>query len=529
MISGAGQVTLKLTMINPSEWLRTRKNLLDQVKSQVRARIGDGPPALRRYAKNLDREWRGTWRESSVADLSLALQRARVVLSGDFHAYAQSQRSHLRILRDLISDRPVVLALECFSIHDGPAIQAYLAGRMTESRFLEKIKWHKNWGFPWEHYRPLMELARDRGFQVSGLSSPRLTNLKQRDRQMAKWIERLSVARPEALIYVVVGEWHLAATHLPGPLARRFGEDELVVMFQDIEPLYFRMARSKKSAATDVFRRANNRFCVMVSPPWMKWQSYLMYLEHAYDRDLDEDLAIDYSDHVASLVEVLSRDIRVRVHNSSLQVFCPSSRASLTRLKLSVPKKWLKILKYHLEHDFSFLWPDKDWLYLSRPTINHASTLAGQFIHAQMAKRTRVLWSFPDDFLGLIWIEAVGFFFSKWINPKRKAEDWDSLRLRLSAAQPRDKGRQALLLALDHRLSEIVFIETGRLRRKAYRPRESGAYVEAARLAGELLGERLFQKVRSRDIDWTELHSYLKVNVDQSEFKNFYWKLVAKL
>ena len=40
----------------------------------------------------------------------------------------------------------------------------------------------------------------------------------------------------------------------------------------------------------------------------MKWQSYLMFLEQAYDRDLQEDLAIDYSDHLVSLIELLECD-----------------------------------------------------------------------------------------------------------------------------------------------------------------------------------------------------------------------------
>lgn len=512
-------------MINPHEWLRTRKNLLDQVKSQVRHRIGEGSSALRQYAKRLDGEWRGPWRDSSAEDLIRSLGSARVVLSGDFHAYAQSQRAHLRVLRDLIGDRPVVLALECLPDSAQPVIADYLAGRIRESRFLEKIQWDKNWGFPWEHYRPLMELARDRGIPVYGLSSRRLSGLKARDAHMAQTIRKIGDKNPGALIYVVVGEWHLARTHLPAETRRFVSENELVVLFQDIEPLYFRIARRDKAQVTDIYRARKNRYCLMVSPPWMKWQSYLMYLEQSYDRDLDDEMVIDYSDHVASLVGILARDLKVRVQESRLQVYCPNSRSSLARLRLSVPKKQAQVLKYHLEHDLSFLWPEKDWLYLSRPTINHASTLAGQFIHAHLAHRRRALWNFPEDFLPLIWVEAVGFLFSKWINPKRKAESWESLRLRLAAAQPKDKGRKALLLALDHRLSEVVFMETGRLRRKAYRPREKGVYVEAARLAGELLGERLFQKVRSGEIELPRLLSYLRVNVESKDFSAFYWKV----
>ena len=516
-------------MINHQEWLRTRKNLLDQVKTQVQLRIGPPSHALRQYAKSLDLEFRGVWKQASENEFARALQQATVVLSGDFHAYAQSQRAHLRILRDMVPQKQVVLALECLPSGKPKAIEALLSGKWTENKFLDEIKWERNWGFPWENYRPLLELARDRGFAVHGLNGKTSASLTDRDEHMGKVINKLRAQNPGALIYVVVGEWHLAAKHLPRRVRKGGRGDDTLVVFQDIEQLYFRVARSGEKSAVEYLKGNDNRFCMMVSPPWMKWQSYLMYLEHAYDRDLQEDLAIDYSDHVASLVEVLESDLKLKVNKSRLQVYCPNSRTSLSRLKMTLPKRFAKVLVYHLEHDLSFLLPEKDWLYLSRPTINHASALAGQFIHAQLAHRERAMWDLPADFVALVWIEAVGFFFSKWINPKRKAENWDSLRLRLEASHPKDKGRMALLLALDHRLSEVMWIQTKRLRRRSYNPKSLDAVVEASRLAGDLLGERLFQKVRSKRISLQQLLSYLKVNLDGEQFGKFYWNLIREI
>ncbi len=530
MISAERFVTFSLAMINQQEWLRTRKNLLDQVKFQVELRIGKPSPALRQYAKSLDMEFRGGWKAARESDFNRALAKARVLLSGDFHAYSQSQRAHLRILRDLVPHARIKLALECLPADGGEAIRAYLSGKMSEKRFLAEVNWDRTWGFPWEHYRPLMELARDRGFEVRGLNSRSADSLARRDQSMAKVINDMRKSDPDALVYVVVGEWHLAQRHLPRRLKAYAPGGELMILFQDVEQLYFRLAKVQSEGVTEYLRSAKgNRFCVMFSPPWMKWQSYLMYLEHAYDRDLQEDLAIDYSDHVASLVEVLEKDLKVTTAKARLQVYCPNSRTSLARLRVSLPKRFGKILLYHLEHDLSFLLPEKDWLYLSRPTINHASALAGQFIHAQLADRKKTLWDLPNNFVPLLWTEAMGFFFSKWINPKRKAENWDSLRLRLQASNPKDKGRMALLLALDHRLSEVVWVQTGRLRRPRYKVKDPGAYIEASRLTGNLLGERLFQKVRSKDISLQQLMVYLKVNVEGAKFSEVYWDLIRRI
>jgi hypothetical protein len=516
-------------MINQDEWLRTRKNLLDEVKAQVEVRLGPLPPTLKRYAKNLDKEFRRAWSPCNERELRGRLNRAQIILGADFHAYAQSQRAHVRILRDLITRPRVILALECLPPDKEPAADDFIKGKISESRFLELVEWDKNWGFPWEHYRPLFQLARDRGYSVRGLNQSPKSRLDSRDAWCAKRIKELLKEDPQALVYVVIGEWHLASGHLPKRLRQNFPQkDQIAILFQDAERLYFKLAAQKKEAKVDYLKSNGNRFCVMVSPPWMKWQSYLMYLEQAYDRDLQEDFAIDYSDHVASLIELISSDLKIQVAKSRVQVYCPDSETSLAKLKLSLPKKNSHGLKYHLEHALSFYLPEKEWMYLSRATINHASGLAGQFIHAHLSRRKRTLWNLPEDFLPLIWVEALGFFFSKWINPKRKADTLESIRLRL-AAGARDDGRKALLLALDHRLSEVVWVQTGRMRRPRYSPRELPAYFEASRIVGSMLGERLFQKVRSRTILPKELMSYLKVNVENERFADFYWRLIRDL
>lgn len=537
MISVRAFANLNLSMINQHEWLQTRKNLLEQVKSQVQIRLGPLPDALRRYAKGLDNDFRRSWRPSTHEELGRALIQARVVLSADFHAYAQSQRAHVRLLRDYLGQdalgrqRRVVVALECLDYGQNHTIQDFLRGAISESRFLDLVGWEKNWGFPWENYRPLFELARDRGFAVRGLNPGRTLTLKKRDDWTAAKILGFLKEDPGALVFVVIGEWHLASSHLPLKLRKSLkNRSDLAIVHQDNERLYFKLAAKKQESGADILRSstAQPNFCLMVSPPWMKWQSYLMYLEQAYDRDLQEDLAIDYTDHVVSLIQVLETDLKAEIKKSNVQVYCPNSRTPLARLRLSLSAKQEKALVYYVENDLSFYIPQRGWLYLSRPTINHASSLAGMYVHGVLAKRKRTLWNLPDDFLPLIWVEAVGFLFSKWINPKRKAETLDSIRLELAARHPKDKGREALLLALDHRLSEVLWVRTGRLRRSRFKPRQMSAYLDAARILGSMLGERLFQKVRSRTISLAKLMSYLRVNVEGASFVKFYWRLIRE-
>ncbi|NJL24685.1 MAG: hypothetical protein HC902_05630 [Calothrix sp. SM1_5_4] len=84
-------------------------------------------------------------------------------------------------------------------------------------------------------------------------------------------------------------------------------------------------------------------------------------------------------------------------------------------------------------------------------------------------------------------------------------------------------------MALDHRLSEVVWVQTGRMRRSRFVSRRRDTYLEAARIVGSMLGERLFQKVRSRTISLPRLMSYLKIKVEDEGFQQSYWRIIREL
>jgi hypothetical protein len=515
------------------EWVVTRKKLLNRIKAQVYDRLGESPIALRQYAKKLAREFNGRWRACAANEFLRSVSSAHVIFGSDFHAYAQSQRAHVRILRSVAGRRPIVLALECLAQEDQDTIDAYLKNAIDESEFLRSTKWTEFWGFPWLHYKPLFELAKKHGFVIIALSrrtdATRPLSLQARDRRMAKDLLTCQAINPDSLIYVLVGEFHLAQSHLPNAWEVLSGDDNYLIVHQDAETLYFRLAEQARDQSVDILRRGNS-FCLMVSPPWVKWQSYLMFLEQIYDRDLDEDGgSIDYSDHVKTLVDVLARDLELKVETSGLQVYTPASKETLKNLKKNLPRKFWPLLQYHLTNDRCFLLPEKGLVYLSSPTLNRAAGLAGEFLHVQISGRKTLLWDGLKDFDALIWIETIAFFFSKWINPNRKSETQDTLRFQLVQLSPRDRGREALLLALDQRLSDVLFIRNGRRRPLRLRPRKKLVILEAARILGGILGDRLFAEVRSKNLKLSEVCDWLRFPVESEEFGEFYRRLLKRL
>ena len=105
------------------------------------------------------------------AALLARLERADVVFLGEQHDDPETHRAEAELL-DAIgrSGRPVIVSLEMFERDVQPVLDDYLAGRATEGEFLARSR-------PWDRYasdyRPLVELARQRGWRVVAANVPR--------------------------------------------------------------------------------------------------------------------------------------------------------------------------------------------------------------------------------------------------------------------------------------------------------------------------------------------------------------------
>lgn len=496
----------------------------------MQSRLGPAPRDLNAYVKRYNAEFSRPWHKSSHADMKDEVRGANVILGADFHAFSQSQRIHLRILRELPQERQVVLALEALAASDQLWIDRFMKEEISEADFLNEVKWDQVWGFPFENYRPLFELARERKFKLVGLNralTKRDKTLPNRDRFSAEVIARWRERRPESLIYVIIGDLHLAKAHLPAALQRvrrQLGQDRVLTILQNSEHLYFRLAKNGQEHKVDVMRAGGGRFCVLGSPPWVKWQSYLMYLEQTYDRDLDTG-GMDYTDYVASYAIFIARDLGVEARLEEMAVFTPDQPQVWRQLQKKLKPNEKRMAREMIKHDRSFLLPHTGILFLSRASINHAATLAGQYLHARLGDRQGTAWNFPAQFEAQIWIEAVGFFCSKLINHKRKADELSVLKKNLSAADPKGRGKEVLRLALAQRLSEL----TGRQRKINFRPRRKEAYLEAARIVGHMLGDRLYHALADKHLQMQDIVRFMQIDPCGDDFAEIYRKLVAQI
>jgi Haem-binding uptake, Tiki superfamily, ChaN len=523
-------------------WLETRKSLLKNVKQEVLRRLGGKEPQdVRNYAAVYERDLKKPWSPSSKRELLSAIEHADIVYGGDFHALAQAQRTHLRILRSLSDERPLVLALECFSTRSQKYLDAYMQGAISLDDLKKKTKWEKEWGFPWDHYKPLFELAKLRKFKLYGINAPSReersgAELQRRDRLAASTLKSISRKHPGALLYVIFGDLHLAQAHLPKAVRDEFGPranlSEIVVHLNS-EKIYFDLAEKNLELTTDVVRLGENAFCIQSSPPWVKWQSYLFFLDHANEKESedllddedDEENVFDATDHVAALVKLAAGDLGVEVKVDDLSVYGETDERIWKEVESKTGVQDREVAQALLKNAKSFYLARGGIAYLPRATVNHAAGLAGLHLHAKLSGRKRNLWKMPGDFKALIWTEAVAYFISKLINHGRKAETLTDLKSQIAMAAKSGKqesGSEALRLVLDMSMSELIQLRQGRTRALQVRPRRTSSYLEAARILGGMMGERLYLAYRSRKLEENELLRWLKRDVSSRAFSKVY-------
>lgn len=111
----------------------------------------------------------GTASAIDLDALATVLQATDIIFFGEFHDDPITHRVQAELLNTISPGREVVLGLEMFERDVQPMLDHYLRGDIPESAFLERAR-------PWPNYatdyRPLVELARERGWKVLATNIP---------------------------------------------------------------------------------------------------------------------------------------------------------------------------------------------------------------------------------------------------------------------------------------------------------------------------------------------------------------------
>ena len=118
-------------------WLKTRKKILRQIKKRVDALLVKEPRELVNYRKVYERGFQKKFQLSDIVELVTEMQQAQVVFGGDFHAFSQAQRMHLKILRRYAPQENITIALEATTQKQNKVIESFLNAKISEKTFLK--------------------------------------------------------------------------------------------------------------------------------------------------------------------------------------------------------------------------------------------------------------------------------------------------------------------------------------------------------------------------------------------------------
>ena len=396
----------------------------------------------RKFEKSLPRRFKKINREdffASIAD-------AGIILYGDFHTLKQSQKGFVRLLQELVvfnRSRPRLIAMEAFQAHQQLELDLLQQGKISEQEFLQRVNYEKTWGFPWQNYQRIVSYALAEKIPIFGININKQrgrNKLGQRDRFCAQRLTHLVQRFPQHQILCITGEYHLADQQLPAALSHCLQKEKIkgkkvVRVVSNIDQYYFSLNSPTEFTISHYLYLKKNLFCLMDTPPWIKWQSYTFWEEQRSDNlQLDSrenaynEIMIDLDYHVLSLVSDLVKFFNFPNNPTILTLFnlvsgTPEKIIREAQQQKLVAPCAMKTVAVRLALDEFFYVDKSKTILLTKISLNNLAEAAGQFLYDAVA-REHGKKSAVNSFYRRVIRYTLGVLCSKIINPKRKLTNY---------------------------------------------------------------------------------------------------------
>ncbi len=430
--------------------LRSRRSAaelhaLAGVEREIRLHDAHG---RRKYLREFNQAYRDYDCVLDSEQLRETLAGADVVLIGDYHALPAAQRQAAALIeqRALIGDRPVVLGVETIFARDQHILDEWWRREIEESELRQRIRFDLDWGYDWAPFYDLLVTARDHGEAVYGLDCmPRedLRKIGARDRHAAIKIGEIRARHPEAVIFVLFGESHLAPEHLPQLVREQLPAAKVLTVLQNNDALYWRAA-GEKADRIEAVRVSDDVICVFNATPLEKYESYRLFLNQWSRCDDAPDFAPTIYNLIDSLASFLGIN-RYSPHNSTQpkflvdmlpEVYGGASEATLRRLlsRKGIPEQDLVSLLNCLEQRGSAYLPAVNAFCVRDFQMVHTAEDVTRFLHQACQGLPSRLSSRPesgdsldtrsgDGFYARVMEHAVAYFGSRVLYPSRPAPE----------------------------------------------------------------------------------------------------------
>ncbi len=440
--------------------------------------------------------------ESGFGALCDAIGRAQIAYIADYHTLALAQSTFVKLIGGIMHQVDnICLAMEFINKDYQDDLNRYLKRKIQEKTFLKRIQYSQQWPYDiWPNFRPIFKLAMDRGFPVIAIDSDWEKTLKQRDKVAARQIAKAAAAFPGATILVFCGQMHLAPSHLPAEVDNAFVREGMstpdrVIVFQNAEEIYWQLAKDGREGV-EVVQVDPESYCVNNTPPLVQQLSYLHWIH--YDHELLEYTELEST--VKSLISHLGGffDLPFQKATSEVRVLMPGDLDLMDTLAGSgLEEDEIEQILASVEAEESACLPGLKMIYLATLSVNHAAEEAAHYLRAAVSGAS-VPEDMKDRFYFYVLDEALAFFSTKVINPKRKTDHPGKLRQIVAKARKKGgkRGSDALAAAfsLDHLALERGSHPKKNLWAELVNPVVFNA---AAHMLGYILGDRLYYGLTS--------------------------------
>jgi len=408
------------------ELLTIQKKLWKRNRELIDASILVKEPGFDCYEANYRRAVRNYQERSDQNEMVRAVLKADIIYVGDYHTCNQSQRSFLRILKAVSKKtKDFMVGLELIHKRHQDLLSRYMGGKISRETFLKRIKLKEHWIYDlWGNFKPLFDFCEYHHIPMHAIeAAPANSSLLKRDEATAKLLAKVVQQNPGTKLFVFIGDLHIAPQHLPHFVSRELKKKKIEVntltLFENSEPIYWKLAEKGLDDATEVVRINDGSFCRMHTPPLVCQRSYLNWLEH-------DEGEIDYADARHEFLELVDRIcefLRVDLgrEGEHVEIFTSGDLSFIKKLREDkrFSKSEITNIKRQILASESYYIAKARFVYLANLSVNHAAEEASHFIK-HVKSGTEEPRELVDAFYANILHEALGFFGSKLINHKRK-------------------------------------------------------------------------------------------------------------
>lgn len=411
-------------MIKPEKKLiNWRNSILYAIKRQIREILGIRPDYLDKYYLDYRKEFLKNYKKVSEKKLFEAIDNSRLIFIGDYHTLKEAQNFQLKVIKYLKSKKlDLILYMEPFAQTDQKIIDYYLSGKISEEEFLYKVKFKKKWGFFWENYKDILSYARENNIKIYGINLKEEASLEERDLFAANFILDKIRKDSEKRHVVIIGDLHLAFEHLPVRIIEKLEKDfPYLIIYQNSETIYKKEMEKGKEESLKVVKLSDSSFCVFNTPPWVKYQSYLIYLMRSKIINPEEK---NLDDLASILLEKLGSFFGKK-WECNIEVKTIDEYDFLFNL-LNVEKSHLFFML--LQENYSFFLPYENLIWLPYPDLLRFVEELAHFIFYEEGKWERGHIFEEDYFYERIIYYAFGYFCSKLLFEERKTQSLKELK-----------------------------------------------------------------------------------------------------